>query len=764
MSIIDLTQKVMRFFLFLFLMQMILLSAFASTKEPIRLKTDVCIIGAGSGGIGAALAASRAGVQVILIEKQGRIGGTSTMAFVNNWEPGPGCFYAREIFDRIKTSTGAIAISKDVHRYKNDEPYGISIINLTGVYNQTLRRSDLSSTSGVLFDFEKYDETVRKILEETGNCKLFLNTSFIKANSKGKQVKTIEAVSSSGQKYIVSAKIFIDCTGGVFVCRELGCETMLGAEAKYKYNEPSAPEETNRDLNAISLCYQIRKTDNPKLAQPGQDGTFDYHLVAVKYDIPGKENNKSINPLGIMDGKELIRLGYDGAYRRAKTIVNDHWARLQKYPHFKDYEFMCYAPMLGIRESYRVVGEYVLNQNDLLAGYKMQTQKDIIALADHPLDIHGKNTSLSILSEAYGIPYRCLIPKGWSNLLVACRGASFSHLAASSCRLSRTMMAIGHAAGFAASIAAKEGITTIEVPVERVQAEMNLKLRPKENLKADPESISKTIGENKNNYLCSDNSKGKIYLLNSRGQIIWDYPVSGCQDLSQLPNGNILFTYYATANGETMGGVCEITRDKKEVFRYEIDGEVHSCQRLKNGNTLLTDNNNGRLIEVNLEGKLVNDFVLKTKVRGHSAIRMIRQLDNDNYLVCQEEDQLVVEYSPEGKEVNSFKSPGKCFAAVRLKNGNTLISDGSACSVREVNNKGKEVWKISKGDFPELKLNWITGIQELPNGNFLICNWLGHGKSGEGIPMFEITKEKKIVWYFTDNISTGSISNVCLSN
>jgi len=262
--------------------------------------------------------------------------------------------------------------------------------------------------------------------------------------------------------------------------------------------------------------------------------------------------------------------------------------------------------------------------------------------------------------------------------------------------------------------------------------------------------------------LCSDNGKGKIYILSSEGKIIWDYPVSECQDLSQLPNGNILFTYYITAKGKTRGGVCEITHDKQEIFRYEIDGEVHSCQRLDNGNTLLADNNNGCLIEVSPQGKVVKTLILKTKVRGHSAIRMIRQLDNGNYLVCQEQDQLVVEYDTKGEVVNSFKSPGKCFGAIRLKNGNTLISDGSACSVREVTRKGKEVWKISKEDFPELKLNWITGIQELPNGNILICNWLGHGKYGEGIPLFEVTKEKKVVWYFTDNFSTESISNICL--
>ena len=502
----------MRFILLILILKMLIPNTSSLAKEPTRLKTDVCIIGAGSGGIGAALSASRAGAEVVLIEKQGRVGGTSTMAFVNNWEPGPGCSYAREIYERMTATSEAIEISKGVHGYQNEEPYGIHVIDPTASYNHTLRRSDLTSTSGVIFGFEEFDETVREMLEETGNCKLLLNTSFTRAISKHKKVKTIEAVSSTGERYEISAKIFIDCTGGAFVCRNLACETMLGAEAREKFNEPSAPEKSNSDLNAISLCYRIRKSDHPKQGQPAPEGTFNYRLLAVSYDIPGEVDLKSINPLSMMDGNELIKLGYDSVYQLAKKIVDDHWAKLQHYPHFRGYEFDCYAPMLGIRESYRVVGEYVLNQNDLLTGYRMQSQKDIIALADHPMDVHGRNSSLSTLPEAYGIPYRCLIPIGWSNLLVACRGASFSHLAASSCRLSRTMIALGHAAGFAASIAAKENIPVIEVPVERVQAEMNLKLRPKENMSSDPEPIKITIGKKKNSYLCTNYQTATFYL------------------------------------------------------------------------------------------------------------------------------------------------------------------------------------------------------------------------------------------------------------
>ena len=79
--------------------------------------------------------------------------------------------------------------------------------------------------------------------------------------------------------------------------------------------------------------------------------------------------------------------------------------------------------------------------------------------------------------------------EGFDNLLVAGRGAGFSHIAASSCRLSRTMMSLGHAAGIAAWICASEDRAVWDVPIHRVQAEKDLKLRPKDDFSADPLQI-----------------------------------------------------------------------------------------------------------------------------------------------------------------------------------------------------------------------------------------------------------------------------------
>jgi hypothetical protein len=168
-------------------------------------------------------------------------------------------------------------------------------------------------------------------------------------------------------------------------------------------------------------------------------------------------------------------LGYDQCLSRSEQIVWAHWHWLQQIPGFQHYELREIAPMLGIRESYRLVARYVLNEHDLRAGLPDQQHPDLIAVADHPCDIHGAGGHLIEVPTAYGVPYRCLIPAGpWENLLVACRGSGFSRIAASSVRLQRTMIQLGHAAGIAAAWAARDDLAVdrIDVPqlVERLDA------------------------------------------------------------------------------------------------------------------------------------------------------------------------------------------------------------------------------------------------------------------------------------------------------
>jgi hypothetical protein len=163
---------------------------------------------------------------------------------------------------------------------------------------------------------------------------------------------------------------------------------------------------------------------------------------------------------------------------RSERIARAHWHWLQQQPEFAGYELYQLAPMLGIRESYRVLTEYVLCQADLDAGLAGQRHDDIIAVADHPCDIHGAGGHLTAVRTAYGIPYRCLIPRGdWQNLLVACRGSGFSKIAASSCRLQRTILQLGHAAGVAAAMAVEADCSVEEIAVPELVRALDAKSR-----------------------------------------------------------------------------------------------------------------------------------------------------------------------------------------------------------------------------------------------------------------------------------------------
>jgi hypothetical protein len=429
-----------------------------------EIETDVCVVGAGSAGIGAAVAAARRGARVVLIEREARLGGTGTNAYVANWEPGPGCSLAEEIYLRMKADGGAgVATGYPV---QTKAPMGYILVTDGFPYEATLRRAGIpgSEYRRVPYKPEAFDRVVRDMLDETGKVTLLDRTTFFQAetNPEKTRVESVLAEASGGRLIRIRAKVFIDSTGCVWLCRALGCEVMLGVDPRSRFDEPSAPEQGSLQLNAISRCYLIRP-NKTREHEPAPEA--DVRFPKCAFVTGWKDGLQAVNPMPMLPGRALIDHGYDECLRCSEQMARAHWHWLQQIPEFQGYELAEIAPMLGIRESYRVVTRYVLNENDLLAGLPGQKHDDIIAVADHPCDIHGAGGQLSEVKTAYGIPYRCLLPAGsWSNLLVACRGAGFSKIAASSCRLQRTMLQIGHAAGIAAAMASQRN-----VPVDRIE-------------------------------------------------------------------------------------------------------------------------------------------------------------------------------------------------------------------------------------------------------------------------------------------------------
>jgi outer membrane protein assembly factor BamB len=266
--------------------------------------------------------------------------------------------------------------------------------------------------------------------------------------------------------------------------------------------------------------------------------------------------------------------------------------------------------------------------------------------------------------------------------------------------------------------------------------------------------------------------KGHVALVGADGKVEWEVECKhNSHDIHLLPNGNfLLHTGSAT--------VTEMTPKKDVVWKYEAkpkEGyqgrvEVHAFQRLADGNTMVAESGNRRIVEVDKDGKLVKEIALRVdKPDPHRDTRMARKLDSGNYLVCQESDGCVREYDSNGKVVWEYKldlggrpaSAGHgpeghgtaVYGALRLASGNTLIAGGNNNRVLEVNRDGKVVWSIDQKELDGITLAWVTTLHVLPNGNVII----GNCHAGENNPqLFEVTREKKVVWQFKDFKTFGN--------
>jgi hypothetical protein len=170
-----------------------------------------------------------------------------------------------------------------------------------------------------------------------------------------------------------------------------------------------------------------------------------------------------------------------------------------------------------------------------------------------------------------------------------------------------------------------------------------------------------------------------------------------------------------------------------------------------------------RIIEIDRAGTLLHEIKLKVNHHDpHTDTRLARKLDDGHYLVCHEGDGVVREYDHKGRVTWDYSVPlfggspkpghgpeaygNKCFAAVRLPNGNTLISTGNGHGVIEVTPLKQIVWKIQQRDLPKITLAWVTTLEVLPNGHYVIGNC--HAGPGQPLVIELDPKTKKVVWTF----------------
>lgn len=259
----------------------------------------------------------------------------------------------------------------------------------------------------------------------------------------------------------------------------------------------------------------------------------------------------------------------------------------------------------------------------------------------------------------------------------------------------------------------------------------------------------------------------KMFIVN-KGKVIWTYSTgkdNEYDDAWMLSNGNILFT--------RMQYLAEVTPNKQVVWRYDCptNTEVHCCQPIGLDKVLFIRNGlPPKLMVVNIKtGKVEVEHDLPAKSETdqktvHPQFRRVRYTADGHYLVPMlglGTNGAVVEYDQNFKEVwrYAIRTP---WAAIRLKNGNTLITDESDKLTREVNPKGETVWEVRPEDLPEpYRFINTQSCTRLANGNTIICS---RGGSGKNPQLVEVTPDKKVAWVLQDWSVLGPATAVQILN
>jgi FAD dependent oxidoreductase len=427
---------------------------------------DVLVIGGGNAGCAAALAAARHGARTLLVERYGFLGGTATAAMVGPWMT----FHSGS--DRI---VGGIA-QEIVER----------LMRMGGSPGHIHDASDYVATI-TPFDPEIHKALLFEMMAESG-VRLLLHGYFLDAlldergRVRGARVATVGGL----REY--EATVTIDASADAYVAASAGVALQQGDErgrvqpaslmfrlSHVDLAETAAYVRANADEMRTSLPPERRDAASLtavaglyalwNAARERGDVTVPRELVS--FFISPYPDEVSVNMTRVVDIDPLDPDDLTRAEVEARLQTMQLLAFFRRdVPGFANARIAATATQIGIRESRRIVGEYTLTRDDVLAG---RTFDDAVARSAYPIDIHnpsGSGTTTFRLppGASYEIPYRCMVPQHVQGLLVAGRCISTTHEALASTRLTPTVMTLGQAAGTAAATCAERGLEPRDVP------------------------------------------------------------------------------------------------------------------------------------------------------------------------------------------------------------------------------------------------------------------------------------------------------------
>lgn len=436
-------------------------------------EADVLVVGGGPAGLGAALGAAAAGATVILAERYGFLGGNATAALVMPLMS----FHTQHAHAERAGATTLLP---------TDHGPGDPVIG--GVLRALLERlvaaggaipPSLQTGYVVPFDPEIFKLAALDLLDEAGVRFLF---HALAGEVIGDGVVEGVAFETKSGPVVLRARAVVDCTGDGDIAARSGAPYEIGREDGL--------------VQPMTLLFRMVEFERAAFAayvaeHPGQwrgvHGLWDLArraAAAGELDLPREdvlffatphEREISVNSTRVTKalGTDVWDLTY--AEWEGRRQMRQIAAFLRRYvPGFEEAYIAQSGVNIGVRETRRIMGDYVLTADDVLRARKFD---DAIARCSYPLDIHNPQGSGTLLKrlpagEAYDIPLRCLLPRSVDGLVVAGRCISGSHEALSSYRVMPVAMATGQAAGVCAALAARRGERPRTVPVEEVRREL----------------------------------------------------------------------------------------------------------------------------------------------------------------------------------------------------------------------------------------------------------------------------------------------------
>lgn len=429
---------------------------------------DVIIVGAGSSGINAAISAARKGMQVLLIDQNGYPGGTNTSAMVaplmtfHAGEKQVVKGIAQEIVDRLAERGGTLGHVPD--------PIGV-VSSITPIDAELLK----------LVYFE--------MLSEEPNIVTLLHTFFMGVEMEKGRVQAVKVQNKSGIA-TYEAKVFIDATGDADLAAACNVDFMLGR----KHDGMAQPMTLMFTVGNVDLEKTTEYVlQNPEQFILNQDCDLQQYLAVSGFfnlveqarrngDFPLPRdrvlffqgvhpgevivNMTRVTKLSGVNAKELTEAEFE-AHKQVDIVV----AFLKKYiPGFSDARLRSIAAATGVRESRRITGVATLDSDMVLNN---EQNDDAVAVCAYPIDIHDPvGAELNWIRKGkgcYDIPYGVMVPQKVANLLVTGRCISATHEAIASARITVTAMALGQAAGTAASLAVTQKTPFRDINVQVLQ-------------------------------------------------------------------------------------------------------------------------------------------------------------------------------------------------------------------------------------------------------------------------------------------------------